>query len=97
MIMVAATTCMAPEFSRSLFLEKESTLPNLFLSTPTKYGKYLRLVLAIWMVNSYVDVSRIVPTVYLETGNIGDISSHFDEENTSQIKFERSEVIYLYF
>ena len=54
--------------------------PYLYLSEPSKYGKYLRSVLAIWMVESHIDIQRVVPTSWKHSLAQGQISSDSDDD-----------------
>ena len=60
--------------------------PYLYLSEPSKYGKYLRSVLAIWMVESHIDIQRVVPTSWKNSLAEGQISSDSDDDiNISRV------------
>jgi len=79
--MISALLCLSPVFAESLFISKDdSRLPNSYLTEPTKYVKYMQLVLAIWMADNAVDIKYIVPLSFLANNNFEDVSSDSDEE-----------------
>ena len=65
LIIIASVVCLSPNFAEHVFATpygSKNDFPHLHLSEPSKYGKYLRSVLAIWMVESHIDIQRVVPT-----------------------------------
>ena len=101
---VGSITCMASAFAKTLFTKKTQSIPNVYLTTPTKYAKYLRLVLAVWMAKETIDISRVVPSTFLEKGNMEEVSSDSDDDDSTPspvqhqpctTKSEESEVTFL--
>ena len=62
-MIVAAIACLATDFFREL-TKKVDHAPqcSTFLRNPTKYSKYLRLVLMSWVANNEVLVSNVLPS-----------------------------------
>ena len=53
-IIMASIVCLSPNVAEHVFVTpygSKNDFPYLYLSERSKYGKYLRSVLAIWMVN----------------------------------------------
>ena len=56
-------------------------MPNLYLSEPTRAAKWLRSVLAVWFVDGTVDIRYIIPTTFLQSSSMIDVSSDSDESD----------------
>ena len=48
--------------------------PYLYLAEPTKYNKYLRSTLAVWMTESYINITYIVPSSWRDGNTLNDVS-----------------------
>ena len=82
-IVVSIIACKVPSFWLTL---TTSDGPNLYLSKPTRVAKYLRSVLALWLVNGEIDIRYVLPTSYLESGSMEDVSSDSDSEEEIEIE-----------
>jgi hypothetical protein len=62
-IIVAAISCRNYEFFQHISTThgNNTTFPPVFLQTPTKFGKYLRLVVASWIACDSINVEYIIP------------------------------------
>ena len=75
--------CLSPNFAEHVFVTpygSKKVFPYLYLSEPSKYGKYLRSVLAIWMVESHIDIQLVVPTSWKHSLAEEQISSDSDDD-----------------
>ena len=82
-IIMASIVCLSPNFAEHVFVTpygSKKDFPYLYLSEPSKYGKYLRSVLAIWMVESHIDIQRVVPTSWKHSLAEVQISSDSDDD-----------------
>ena len=63
-ITMASILCLSPSFAEHVFVTpygSKKDFPYLHLSEPSKYGKYLWSVLALWIVESDIEIQRAVP------------------------------------
>ena len=69
-LVMAAIACLAPGFFEELTERKLSgprRIHPTFLKDPTKYSKYLRLVLMCWFAEKRIDVSNVLPAKSVPT------------------------------
>ena len=73
-IVMSSIICLAPDFANFILSTEylaRHNYPNLYLAEPTKYHKYLRSTLAVWMAESYININ----------GNkLNDVSSDSDSD-----------------
>ena len=88
-IIIASIVCLSPNVAEHVFVTpygSKKDFPYLYLSERSKYGKCLRSVLAIWMVESHIDIQRVVPTSWKHSLAEEQISSNSDDDiNISRV------------
>ena len=80
---MASIVCLSRNFAKHIFVtpyRSKKDFPYLYISEPSKYGKYLRRVLAIWMVESHIGIERVVQTSWKYSLAEGQILSDSDDD-----------------
>ena len=82
-IIMSCIICLAPDFANFIlsteYLSRHN-YPNLYLAQPTKYHKYLRSTLAVWMAESYINITYILPSSWRDGSKLNDVSSDSDSD-----------------
>ena len=60
-MVMAAIACHNPAYFSHLSTRHSQDLPNVFLQAPSRFSKYLRLVIASWITENSVNTSYIIP------------------------------------
>ena len=60
-MVMAAIACQNPAYFSHLLAKHNQGIPSVFLQTPSRFNKYLRLVIASWITENSVKTSYVIP------------------------------------
>jgi len=88
-LVMAAIFCLRDEFFYYLTLHKKSSsIPSSFISSPTRYNKYLRRVLISWFSSGNIDIGFVSPRTIIPTDTSAVFSDSEEELDVPRVNID---------
>ena len=79
-ILIKIISTLPPPMFRVLTSPKSDDIPNVYITQPTKYKKYLRQILMSWISNDNIEIKNVVPNRFIVGADVtSDIASDSDD------------------
>ena len=79
-ILIMIISILSPPMFHVLTSPKSDDIPNLYITQPTKYNRYLRQVLMSWISNDNIEIKNVVPNRFIAGADVtSDIASDSDD------------------